>query len=71
MDECPYGADDCPKICELKELMDDNRNRMTALENKVSDLDKSVVELKTTIRNYSKFVSVLTSVLGILIGLVV
>lgn len=70
MGDCPYGADECPKISELKELLDDSNSRITNLDNKVDELGENVVTLKTTIDNYSKFVAILTSILGVLLGLV-
>lgn len=71
MGECPYGASDCPKIDELKSIIDDSNVRVTNIENKMDEMGEQVVSLKTTIDNYSKFVTVLTSLLGVLLGLVI
>lgn len=68
MGDCPYGANECPKIDELKEKILDSNQRVMNLENKMNDLDDNVVSLRTTIDNYSKFVTILTSILGLLVG---
>lgn len=68
MEDCPYGANECPKIDELKEKILDSNQRVMNLENKMNDLDDNVVSLRTTIDNYSKFVTILTSILGLLVG---
>ena len=59
--QCPYGASDCPRVDEMKQTL-------RTLEERQQKMENDIVALKTTIKNFSYFVSMITSVLGICVG---
>lgn len=52
MDECPYGAGECPKLTEMKA-------DIKTLESKVDAMDSSVTTLSTKISYMTTILSVL------------
>lgn len=54
--DCPYGASDCPKVSELRRMLEENHRELEVVKS-------SVISLDTTIRNASKVIGVLVSVL--------
>lgn len=59
--ECPYGAKDCPKVNELRNMLQENRKEL-------DEVKKSVIQLDTTIRSVSKIIGTLVSVLIAILG---
>lgn len=59
--DCPYGASDCPKVNELRHLLERNGKEL-------DEVKTQVIELRTTIKNASKVIGVLISILIALIG---
>ena len=61
IDECPYGASDCPKIESLRKVLDKNTKD-------IEQINTNIVELTTTIRNAAFIVGIIITVLAALIG---
>lgn len=58
---CPYGAEDCPKVSELRKMIEKNGKDL-------QQLNDTVVRLDTTIKNASKLIGVIVSILLAIIG---
>lgn len=61
--DCPYGASDCPKVNELRRMLQENHNEL-------NEVKTTVIELKTTIRNASVVLGILISIFTTLIGVI-
>lgn len=61
--DCPYGASDCPKVRELRKMIQDNGREL-------AEVKESVIRLDTTIRNASKVIGALVSILIAVIGVI-
>lgn len=61
LDECPYGAGNCPKVESLKKLMEKNIRDLETVNN-------NVIALTTTIKNTSFFIGIAVTVASALIG---
>ena len=61
--DCPYGASDCPKVNELRHLLERNGREL-------DEVKASVIELRTTIKNTAKVISVLISILITIMGVI-
>lgn len=60
-EECPYGAQDCPKIETLRKLVEKNGRDLDRLND-------NVVQLITTIRNASFFILIASTILAGIVG---
>ncbi len=61
--DCPYGASDCPKVNELRHMLERNGKEL-------DEVKSSVIELRTTIKNASKVIGVLISILIAVLGVI-
>ena len=61
--DCPYGASDCPKVSELRRMIQENGKEL-------NEVKATVIELKTTIRNASVVLGILISIFTTLIGVI-
>ncbi len=61
--DCPYGASDCPKVKELRKMIQDNGRE-------IAEVKESVIRLDTTIKNASKVIGALVSILIAVIGVI-
>lgn len=61
--DCPYGASDCPKVNELRRMLQENHQEL-------NEVKASVIKLDTTIRNASKVIGVLVSILIAILGVI-
>ena len=59
--ECPYGAENCPKVNQLTKMLENNRKEL-------DEVKRSVIQLDTTIKTWSKIIGALVSILIALIG---
>lgn len=64
IDECPYGASDCPKIESLRKVLDKNSRD-------IEQINTNVVQLTTTIRNASFIIGIIVTILAALVGVYV
>ena len=61
--DCPYGASDCPKVSELRRMIQENGREL-------NEVKASVIRLDTTIRNASKVIGILVSILIAILGVI-
>ena len=61
IDECPYGASDCPKIESLRKVLDKNSKD-------IEEINTNIVQLTTTIRNAAFIIGIIVTILATLIG---
>lgn len=59
--DCPYGANDCPKICQLKDMISSN-----TLD--INEINKNVVAINTTLKNVSYLLTAVITIICALIG---
>ncbi len=59
---CPYDPDDCPKIREIRRIVEKN-------ENDIKSINESVIRLETTIKTATKVMIVLATILAGALGL--
>ena len=62
MAQCPYDPNDCPKIREIRRIVEKN-------ETDLSSIKESVVRLETTIKTATKTMIVLATILAGALGL--
>ncbi len=60
-EDCPYGASECPKVTELHKLLIRNSKEL-------DEVKATVITLNTTLRTFSKIISVMLTFLTGLIG---
>jgi hypothetical protein len=60
--QCPYDPNDCPKIRELRRIVERN-------ESDIKEIHESVVRLETTIKTATKVMIVLATILAGALGL--
>ncbi len=58
---CPYGAEDCPKVSELRKMLERNGKEL-------QQLNDTVIRLDTSIKNASKLIGAIVSILLAIIG---
>lgn len=64
LDECPYGANDCPKINKLEEMLYSNAQELKVV-------NKNIVAINTTLKNTAYVIGIIVALVTALIGLVV
>lgn len=62
--ECPYGAESCPKISKVEQMLADNTQQLSALT-------KDVNSLNTTMKNASYILMIIITLLGGVLGALV
>lgn len=60
-EHCPYGAEDCPKVKELKEIVIENKNEL-------AEVNRNVIRLTTTLKNVSYVITLVVSIMTSVIG---
>ena len=58
---CPYKADDCPKIKDLRKLLQDNKNEL-------DETKRLVLQLNTTLKLVGKILSGLMTIIIAILG---
>lgn len=61
LDECPYGADNCPKTSKIEEILNNNSKQLALLTTDVS-------RLSTTVRNAGYILALVVTVLAAVVG---
>lgn len=62
MVQCPYDPEDCPKIKELRRLLDKNDSEIVSLR-------EAVIKLETAIKTASKTMIVLATIIAGALGI--
>lgn len=62
MTQCPYDPEDCPKIKELRRLLDKNDSEIVSLR-------EAVIKLETAIKTASKTMIVLATIIAGALGI--
>lgn len=62
-ESCPYGADECPKIKDIKIMLETNRKDINALND-------SVIQLNATIKYSGAIIGVAVAIICAIIGVV-
>jgi hypothetical protein len=60
--QCPYDPNDCPKIREIRRIVEKN-------ESDIKSINESVIRLETTIKTATKVMIVLATILAGALGL--
>ena len=58
---CPYGAGDCPKIKDLRKLLQDNKKEL-------DETKRLVLQLNTTLKLIGKILSALMTIIIAILG---
>lgn len=61
--DCPYGASNCPKVDELKRMIEKNGKDL-------ADLNRNVIAMKTTLKNASLLITSMISIFIAIIGVI-
>lgn len=59
--ECPYGASDCPKIKDLRRMLQDNRKEL-------EETKLMVVQLNTTLKTVGKILGGMMTIVVAIVG---
>ena len=59
--DCPYGAEDCPKIKDLRRMLQENRKELDETKN-------LVIQLNTTLKLTGKILGALLTVIIAIMG---
>lgn len=59
--ECPYGASDCPKLKDLRRMLQDNRKEL-------EETKLMVIQLNTTLKTVAKILGAMMSLVVAIIG---
>ena len=59
--DCPYGASDCPKIKDLRRILQENRKEL-------EETKMMVVQLNTTLKTVSKILGAMMTLVVAIIG---
>ena len=59
--DCPYGAEDCPKIKDLRRMLQDNKREL-------DETKKLVIQLNTTLKLIGKILGALLSIIIAILG---
>lgn len=59
--DCPYGASDCPKIKDLRRMLQDNRKEL-------EETKMMVIQLNTTLKTVAKILGAMMTLVVAIIG---